>query len=342
MRRFLAIVRDTLIALRCRRMFWLHLWLNVLIVMLYAGIACSTQGWSIGFGLKEMKDSWLHAGTPWEHTLHCWSLSRIVRFWVAGGGLFLALFATSAILPESLDRGHAALIVPQTRRRSLLLAGRWVGSVLYAMAHTIMCVGGLYLAVKLRLGYWHHSLWIAVPVCLLLFAPLQAMASLLGVLTRSATAALLVALLFAGTVWAINSAAAPQPAGVQRQQQPAEDDDESGSGLSDVLSSDSLQYASVVLPPARDTLTYLELSACPRPLKTYTELFRRLRLSHRDGLGGAAANVLAEAATPPAQRRERTVPPLLPLILPSVGFTVIVLLFADRDGVSKLLMWHMM
>lgn len=327
MRCFLAIVRDSLLALRHRRMFWLHLWLNVLVVLLYAGVACGEQGWSIGFGLKEMQDPWLRSGSPWESTLHSWTLSRIMRFWVAGGGLFLALFATSALLPETLDRGHAALIVPQARRRSLILAGRWVGSVIYAMGHTVVCVGGLYLALKLRLGYWHHSLWLAVPVCVLLFAPLQAMAALLGVITRSATAALLVALLFAGTVWALNSAAAPQPAAAVHS---AEDEDESGSGLSEVLASESLQYASAVLPPARDALTWLELSACPRPARSYTELFRRLRLTHREGFSGAAANVLAETAAPPAQRRERTVPAVVPLVLPSLGFTLVVLLLAGR------------
>ena len=77
MRTLLAIIRDTLLMLRRRRLFWLHLWLNIAVVALYASVSFQENGWSIGFGLKSTENLWLKQGTPWENTMHCWMVARI-------------------------------------------------------------------------------------------------------------------------------------------------------------------------------------------------------------------------------------------------------------------------
>jgi hypothetical protein len=320
MRVFLAIVRDTLLALRRRRLFWLHLWLSAAVVLLYAGIACHESGWSLGFGLKRMDSAWLKHGTPWEHTLHCWTLARIMRWWVAGGAVFLSLFATAAVLPETLEPGSAALLVPRARHRSLILAGRFAGSLLYAMLHTVLIVGGLWLAFRWRMGSWYHGFWLAVPVAALLFAPLQAVAMLLGVLTRSATAALLVAILFAGSVWAIQEAAAA-PGGDSAAGSAAHREEESASGLSDAITGETARWAGALLPHSPHALVWLERNGSPQPSEShpYRELFRQLRVG-RGSIGAAAADVIAAASVPVAPRKEAAVG-FAPLLWSSAGFT---------------------
>lgn len=321
MRTLLALIRDTLIALRRRRLFWLHFWLNVAVVIVFAGVACHGQGWSILFGAKEMPSPWLREGTPWENTLHCWTLARIMRWWVAGGAVFFALFATAAILPETLEPGSAALILPRARRRSLVLAGRFTGSLLYFMMHTVVVVAGLWIALRLRLGVWHHGLWLAVPLTALLFAPLQAVAMIMGVLTRSATAALLVAILFAGSVWALQEAAAPSlNTGTESTVAKQELDDDNGSGIGEALTGEAAQQASAVLPQSRNALLWLERRACPKPQRTYRDLFRRLRIGH-SGLSAAAADALAAAASP-ALVKEQEDSHFVPVLLSSTGFTL--------------------
>ncbi|HEX2751080.1 MAG TPA: hypothetical protein VHM91_23935 [Verrucomicrobiales bacterium] len=326
MRTLLAIIRDTLLALRRRRLFWLHLWLNIAIVVLYAGLSCHAKGWSVVYGLKDMENPWLRQGTPWENTLHCWALARIMRWWVAGAAVFLALFATSAILPETLESGSAALLVPRTRRRSLLLGGRFVGSLVYTLLQTALVVGGLYLTLGLRLGIWYHDLWLAVPLIGLIFAPLQAVAMIMGVLTRSGTAALLVAILFAGSVWALQESASPP----ETDSSAAVDDkdDDNGNAMPEGLTSEIVHTASAILPPARDSLVWLERRACPRPQRAYRELVRRLRWGHR-GLGAAAAGVLAAAANPgPETVKQEDALAFAPLLLSSAGFTAVVMAVA--------------
>jgi ABC-type transport system involved in multi-copper enzyme maturation permease subunit len=327
MRVLLAIVRDTLLALRRRRLFWLHLWLSAAVVLLYAGIVCHDSGWSIGFGLKRMDSAWLKHGTPWEGTLHCWTLARIMRWWVAGGAVFLSLFATAAVLPETLEPGSAALLVPRARHRSLILAGRFVGSLLYAMLHTVLIVGGLWLAFRWRMGTWYHGFWLAVPVAALLFAPLQAVAMLLGVLTRSATAALLVAILFAGSVWAIQEAATV-PADDAAPAFTASREDENASGFSDAIAGEAALWAGVLMPNPRNALVWLEHNGSPQPSEghPYRELFRRLRIG-RGSFGAAAADVIAAASVPVAPKKEKAAG-FAPLLWSSAGFTVACMVLA--------------
>ena len=331
MRTLTAIVRDTLLALVRRRMFWLHLWLSIAVVVIYAGIACHQTGWSIGYGLKNMESPWLKQGTPWENTLHCWTLARIMRWWVAGGALFLALFATAAILPETLEPGSAALLVPRARRRSLILAGRFIGSLGYALILTALVTAGLWLVFGCRMGIWQHSLWLAVPLAALLFAPLQAVAMLLGVLTRSATAALLVAILFAGSVWALQEAASPGETGSATAAVNAkpEEEEENGSGLSDAIGSEAARYAALILPHSRNSLVWLERTACPRPgLKySYRDLFRKLRIGH-SGFSAVAADAISRASVPALPKPEEDGLRFTPLLLSSAGFTVAVMALA--------------
>ncbi len=325
MRTLTAIIRDTLLMLGRRRLFWLHLWLNIAVVALYASVSFQENGWSVGFGLKTAENLWLKQNTPWEGTMHCWMIARLMRWWVAGGAVFFVLFATAAILPETLEPGGAALIVPRARRRSLILAGRFLGALCYSVLQTVLVVGGLYLVMRWRLGVWHHALWLGVPLAALLFIPLQAVAMLMGVLTRSATAALLVAILFAGSVWALQEAAASPDQDTSAAVLES-NDETNGSGISEALTDEAVKNFSMILPQSRDSLLWLEREACPQPAQNfgYRALFRRLRVGH-SGFSAVAADVIAAASTP--GKKQETVS-FLPLLASSCAFTIAILALA--------------
>jgi len=331
-RTLLAMTRDTLLMLRRRRLFWLHFWLNVAVVLLYASVAFADKGWSVGFGLKYTENAWLKHGTPWEHTMHCWLIARLMRWWVAGGGVLLALFGSAAILPETLEPGSAALLVPQARRRSLILVGRFLGSLGYMLLQTTLVVAGLWLVIRWRMGVWHHALWLGVPLATVLFVPLQAVAMFMGVLTRSATAALLVAILFAGSVWTVQESAAepepePDPVAVAVAVDDHEDDSQ-GSGINEVFTHGALQQMAEVLPRCRDSMLWLEREACPKPEPKYgyRGLFRRLRVGH-SGLSAVAADVIAAASVTSGKKPESPVE-FQTLLISSSAFAVLIMALA--------------
>jgi len=300
----LAIAADTLRSLCTRRLFWLHLWLSLAVTLVFASICGTASGWSIGFGLHSLPSSWLRDNTPWEQTLQCWVLSRAVRWWIAGASVILTLFATAAILPESLESGQAALLLPRIRRRSVLLTGRFLGSLSYFLLLTSLSIALLMVATRWRLGSWNWDLWYALPAALLLYTPLHAVASLMGVLTRSTTAALLMALLFGAAAATLHQAAASHKASSAAS---ADTDDENDGSWTTHFANTFLHASASLLPGPAPVLSWAERHGCPTPARPYRDLFRRIRAG-KSGLEAAAAEVLA-TNSPPA-RKATSVPGL--------------------------------
>lgn len=299
MRTLLALAADTLRALCSRRLFWLHIWLSIATALVFASIRGTPEGWTAGFGMRTLSSPWLRDGTPWESTLHCWVLSRAVRWWVAGAGVLMTLFATAAVLPESLESGQAAILMPKARRRSILLAGRFLGAIAYFIILTAFAIALLFLVLRWHMNLWEWHLWLALPAALLLYAPLQAVATLMGVLTKSTTAAVLVALLFGAAATALQEAAAKQPASTSASNSssdlspptPDHEDDDSESWTAQFAGT-MLRGTASIMPGPAPALAWAESHSCPVPPRAYRDLFRRLRLG-KSGLEAAAAEAIA-------------------------------------------------
>jgi hypothetical protein len=300
MRTLLALAADTLRALCSRRLFWLHVWLSIATALVFASIRGTPDGWSAGFGMRSLSSPWLRDGTPWESTLHCWVLSRAVRWWVAGAGVLMTLFATAAVLPESLESGQAAILMPKARRRSILLAGRFLGTIAYFVILTAFAIALLFLVLRWHMNLWEWRLWLALPAALLLYAPLQAVATLMGVLTKSTTAAVLVALLFGAAATALQEAAARQPASTststsspsERSPGPTDHNDDDSDSWTAQFAGTVLRGTASIMPGPAPALAWAESHSCPVPPRAYRDLFRRLRLG-KSGLEAAAAEAIA-------------------------------------------------
>ena len=329
MRPLLAIAADTLRALTSRRLFWLHLWLSIAVALIFASVAGTDAGWSAGFGLRRIASNWLKKDTPWETTLQCWVLSRAVRWWVVGAGALMALFATAAVLPESLEAGQSALLMPKARRRAVLLGGRFLGSLYYFVLLTAAAILLLQLAVRWRMGFWHAPLWYALPAAALLFVPLHAVATLMGVLTRSTTAALLVALLSGGATITLHEAAESRARKTETTAAPApaapDDDDDDESAWDGHFAGTLLQGFAAALPGPTPTLAWAERRACPVPPRSYRDLFRRLRAG-RSGIEAAAAEAIATVS--PQSRTATLVPGFPQSSLGAAGLSVFCLAIA--------------
>jgi hypothetical protein len=213
----------------------------------------------------------------------------------------MTLFATAAVLPESLESGQAAILMPKARRRSILLAGRFLGAIAYFIILTAFAIALLFLVLRWHMNLWEWHLWLALPAALLLYAPLQAVATLMGVLTKSTTAAVLVALLFGAAATALQEAAAKQPAtpslnpsyssAALSPPTPDHDDDDSESWTAQFAGT-MLRGTASIMPGPAPALAWAESHSCPVPPRAYRDLFRRLRLG-KSGLEAAAAEAIA-------------------------------------------------
>jgi hypothetical protein len=127
-----------------------------------------------------------------------------------------------------------------------------------------------------------------------------AVATLMGVLTKSTTAAVLVALLFGAAATALQEAASKQPAtpiastnSSSELSPPAPDheDDDSDSWTAQFAGT-ILRGTASIMPGPAPALAWAESHSCPAPPRPYRDLFRRLRLG-KSGLEAAAAEAIA-------------------------------------------------
>jgi hypothetical protein len=127
-----------------------------------------------------------------------------VKFWLSVFAVGLALVSTAGIFPEFVTAGSIDLYLSKPIGRTRLFLTRYVGGLMFvALQVTAFCVAS-FVVIGMRGGAWEPAIFLAVPLVVLVFSYLFAVCVLLGLLTRSTVAALLLTLLFWFILWASN------------------------------------------------------------------------------------------------------------------------------------------
>jgi ABC-type transport system involved in multi-copper enzyme maturation permease subunit len=121
-------------------------------------------------------------------------------------GLLLLLLWTCGFLPEFLDPRSISVLLAKPVPRWSLLAGKFVGVLLFVTLQVILFIGGTWLALGLTTGVWHPAFLLSIPMLVLIFGILGSFSTVLAVWTRSATACLFGTLLFWGVCAGVNHA----------------------------------------------------------------------------------------------------------------------------------------
>lgn len=139
-------------------------------------------------------------------TIDKWSRSRddavkyieliLLGFIADTGGILLALIWTAAFLPTFLEPSNASVLLAKPTPRWSLLAGKFLGVLVFVAFQATVFVGGVWLALALKTGVWDLTCWLALPVLLFHFAVFFSFSALLAVLTRSTVACIFGSLLF--------------------------------------------------------------------------------------------------------------------------------------------------
>jgi ABC-type transport system involved in multi-copper enzyme maturation permease subunit len=115
-----------------------------------------------------------------------------------GGGiaLLLSVIVTAFFIPNLLRKGSVDLLISKPIGRMTLLVYKYVGGLIFVLIITTFTVGGVWLALALRSGYWNPAFLAVIPLLTFAFAILYAVSTLVATLTRSAFASIIVTLLF--------------------------------------------------------------------------------------------------------------------------------------------------
>ena len=119
-----------------------------------------------------------------------------IGFWLSWLATILALISTAGIFPDLISSGVIDLFVSKPIGRLRLFVTEYAAGLLFVTLQVTIFSLGSFLVIGLRGGVWEPGLFVAVPVVVCFFSYLFSVCTLLGILTRSTVAALLLTLLF--------------------------------------------------------------------------------------------------------------------------------------------------
>ncbi len=203
MTKTLALLLDAYRELNARRLFWIVLAISALVVGVFATVGLDNGTVTIFNWQSPIRLVFLSLIT--KATFYKLLFVGLgIQYWLSSLATVLALVSTAGMFPDFLAGGSVELYLSKPISRLWLFATKYTGGLLFvALQVTVFCIAS-FLVLGLRGGDWEPSLFLAVPLVTLMFSYLFAVCVLMGVLTRSTIAALLLTLLFWFVLWAVH------------------------------------------------------------------------------------------------------------------------------------------
>lgn len=199
-----ALVIDAYRELNAKKLFWITLALSGLIVLAFAAVGINEQGltifhWEVPFGINTT----IFTEEFFYKQLLFTNLG--VRFWLGWGAAILALVSTAGMIPDFVTGGSLPVMLAKPVSRLRLFLTKYMTGLLFvALQVTVFCAAS-FLVLGLRAGVWEPSLFIAVPLVIAFFSYLFCVCALIGLVTRSTIAALILTALFWFSLFAVNT-----------------------------------------------------------------------------------------------------------------------------------------
>jgi ABC-type transport system involved in multi-copper enzyme maturation permease subunit len=228
-----ALIQDAYYQVLDNKVFRLLVILSICLVAPTFLIAFTPTEVNVLFGWKTLRydDISIFAGLTRSGTkdIHVLAIQGIQSAFVQGlagsFGIMLSLAATAFFVPRMLEKGEADILFSKPTGRFVLLMARYSSGVLFVGVLAFLLVLGMHLGFLLRSGYSDPAFLWSVLTLVYVFALIHAFSTLVGVLTRSAIAALLAAILFFGFNGCIHALWINKEHGVARLRQEVETND---------------------------------------------------------------------------------------------------------------------
>jgi ABC-type transport system involved in multi-copper enzyme maturation permease subunit len=199
-----AIFIDAYRELNAKKLFWITLILSLLVVVAFAFVGINEQGISI-FG-KTWPGAWNTSLIPRETFYKFLFMQLAIPYWLAFAASVLALLSVGSVFPDFLVGGSIDLYLSKPIGRLRLFLTKYIAGLMFVGLQVLCFALGSFLVIGIRGGAWEVGIFLAVPLVVLFFSYIYCVCVLLGILTRSTLASLLVALLFWFMLFIMNSA----------------------------------------------------------------------------------------------------------------------------------------
>lgn len=200
-----ALVLDAYRELNAKKLFWITLSLSGVVVLAFAAVGINAEGltifhWNVPFGINTT----IMSKEFFYKELLFTGLG--VRFWLSWGAAILALISTAGMIPDFVSSGSLpAMLAKPISRLRLFLTKYMTGLLFVALQVTVFCAASFFV-LGFRAGVWAPAIFVAVPLVIVFFSYLFSVCALVGLVTRSTIAALIVTALFWFALFAVNTA----------------------------------------------------------------------------------------------------------------------------------------
>ncbi|MBA4186840.1 MAG: hypothetical protein C0467_02360 [Planctomycetaceae bacterium] len=116
---------------------------------------------------------------------------QIINGMGAGVALLISIIMTAFFVPNMIRKGSVDLLISKPIGRTPLLVYKYIGGLTFIFLVSTVTVGGIWLAIALRSGFWDPTFLVLIPVLTFTFAILYSISVMVGVLTRSPIVAML-------------------------------------------------------------------------------------------------------------------------------------------------------
>ena len=199
-----ALFVDAYRELNAKKLFWITMLLSGLVVLIYAAIGIDEEG---------IKFLWFKLGFipvtseqfPPEMLYKTLFMNLGIGIWLTWVATILALISTAGIIPEMISGGSIEMLLSKPISRTRLFLTKYLTGLLFAALQVTAFTVASFLVIGIRGGVWEPGLFLAIPLVVIFFSYLYGMCALLGVLTKSTIASLLLTLLFWCMIFVLNA-----------------------------------------------------------------------------------------------------------------------------------------
>ena len=204
----LALLVDAYRELCAKKLFWITMLLSVLVVLAFAMVGINENGmkllvWQLPADFNGVTIT--SETMPPSLLYRTMFASLAVPFWLSWVAVILGLISTAGMIPDLIQGGTIESVLSRPIGRIRLLLTKFVGGLLFMTLQVFVFSLLVFLVIGIRGKSWAPEVFIAVPVVVAMFSYLFAVCVLLGLLTRSTIAALLLTMLFWMIVFVVNT-----------------------------------------------------------------------------------------------------------------------------------------
>ncbi len=199
-----AMLVDAYRELNARKLFWITMGLNLLVVTVFASLGMNEKGptfWHWEFENPILNTNTISAGLFYRFQFVTWG----TPIWLSWAATILALVSTAGIVPDLVAGGSIETLVSKPISRLRLFITKYLFGLLFATLQVAVFCVGCFLVIWIRGGLLDWGLFMAIPIVVLFFSYLFAVCALLGLLTRSTIAALLITMVLWLLIFAVNA-----------------------------------------------------------------------------------------------------------------------------------------